>query len=353
MQILVTGGTGFVGAHSTSALVAAGHDVTLLVRDAAGVEPALRPLGIDPGRCRIVTGDVLDGDAVARAARDADALLHAANVYSFNAGDAERMTRVNIDGTRSVLRAAADNGLDPVVHVSSTLALLPADHLTPESPVGKPHGVYLRSKAAAETIARELQQEGAPVVVTNPGPVHGPHDPRVGESATLVRDILRGRARLALRGGYGIVDVRDVATAHARLFAPGRGPRRYLMGGHSMEFAELFRLLERVVGHRLRTVPVPYRLAYAAGRAAEVAQRRGIDPGFSSVEVWTTANYATADDSATVRDLGVTWRPPEQTLRDCVAWLHERGLVSSRQAGSAAGARWQANGTTESAGETA
>ncbi|MFW6090435.1 MAG: SDR family NAD(P)-dependent oxidoreductase [Actinomycetota bacterium] len=352
MRILVTGGTGFVGAHSTRALVAAGHDVTLLVRDAAGVQPALRPLGINPERCRIVTGDVLDGAAVASAARDADALLHAANVYSFNAADAERMTRVNVEGTRSVLRAAAENGLDPIVHVSSTVALLPAGHVTPESPVGTPHGVYLRSKAEAETIARELQQEGAPVVVTNPGPVHGPHDPHVGESASLVRDILRGRARILLRGAYGIVDVRDVATAHARLFIPGRGPRRYLMGGHHIEFAGLFRLLERVVGHRLRAVPVPYRLAYAAGRAAEVAQRRGIDPGFSSVEVWISAHYATTDDSATVRDLGVTWRPPEQSLRDCVAWLHERGLVSSRQAGSAAGGRWQADGAVDAESET-
>lgn len=353
MRILVTGGTGFVGSHCTRALVAAGHEVTLLVRNAAGVEPALRPLGVDPEKCRVVTGDVLDGETVQRAVRDADAMLHAANVYSLNAADGDLMARVNIEGTRSALHAAVEQGLDPVVHVSSTLALLPSDHLTPDSPVGAPHGPYLTSKAAAERIARDLQQQGAPVVVTNPGAVYGPHDPHVGESASLVRDMLRGRQRLVISGGFGVVDVRDIASAHARLFVPGRGPRRYLMGGHWIEFGDLFRLLEQVVGHPLRTVRVPFRLAYAMGRAAAFAQLRGIDPGFSSAEIWILANHPATDDSRTLRDLGVQWRPTEGTLREMIAWLHEQGLVSSKQAGRAVGVQWRPGDAVEPESEPA
>lgn len=104
MRIAATGGTGFVGSHCVRALLADGHEVVLL----------------------------------ARARARADALIHAANVDRLNAGDAELVQRVNIGGTRAVISAAAGSGLDPIVHVSSAVALLPSDRMTASSPVGRP-----------------------------------------------------------------------------------------------------------------------------------------------------------------------------------------------------------------------
>jgi dihydroflavonol-4-reductase len=127
VQILVTGGTGFVGGHCVAALLDAGHEVVLLARERSRVAAALTPLRITDERVHVVLGDVLDRDAVERAVSDAEALLHAANVFTFHAAHAERMRRVNVDGTRIVLESAVAGGLDPVVHVSTTLALLPAD----------------------------------------------------------------------------------------------------------------------------------------------------------------------------------------------------------------------------------
>jgi dihydroflavonol-4-reductase len=343
MKVLVTGGTGFVGAHCVSALIAEGHDVAVLARDPARVAGALEPLGVRAGRCEVAPGDVLDAEAVRRALAGAEALLHAANVYSLNAADADLMHEVNVEGTRRVLGAAAELELDPVIHVSSMVALLPSDHLSNESPVGEAQGPYASSKAAGEAIARDLQAAGAPVVITNPGSVYGPHQPHMGESATLVRNILVGKTRVSIQGGFGVVDVRDVAAAHARLLRAGSGPRRYLMGGHWVALADLFRLLEEIVGHRLPRMRVPMGVALATGRLADVAQRRGIDPlGVSSAGVWILANFPRFDDSDTRRMLEVSWRPTRETLRDTVAWLHERGAVSARQAGLAAGVGWGA-----------
>jgi dihydroflavonol-4-reductase len=339
MRIVVTGGTGFVGSHCVRSLLAGGHEVVLLARDEARVPAALRPLGISPERYEVVLGDVLETDGLDRALAGADAVLHAANVYSLNARDAESMHRVNVDGTRAVLTAAAERGLDPIVHVSSCVALLPSDRLTATSPVGDPYGPYARSKAQAERVAMELRDAGAPIVITNPGSIYGPHQPHMGESAKLVRDILRGTARLSMRGGLGIVDVRDVAVAHSRLFVGGR-PRRYLMEGRWLAFHDLFRHLERVVGHRLPRVRLPGRAAFLAGRVADTAQRRGVDPGFSSEPVWILLNWPPTGDEDARRELGIEWRPMTHTLRDTVAWLHERGHVSRRQAGNAAGRDW-------------
>jgi dihydroflavonol-4-reductase len=344
MRIAVTGGTGFVGSHCVRALVDDGHEVRLLARDRARADRALTPLGVATDRCEVAVGDVLDPASVATALDGADALLHAANIYSLNVRDAPVMCRVNVDGTRDLLTAAADRGLDPIVHVSSCVALLPSSRLSSSSPVGEPYGPYSATKAQAETIARELQQQGAPVVITNPGSVFGPHQPHLGESASLVRDMLRGAARLTVRGGIGIVDARDVAAAHAKLFAPG-APRRNLLAGRWTGFSELFRHLEQVVGHRLPRLRLPTRLAFAAGKAADVAQRRGIDPGFSSEPIWIMQAWRAHDDADTRQALGVEWRPLEDTLRDMVAWLHEQGHVSRRQAGRAAGLSWSPGGS--------
>lgn len=341
MRIMVTGATGFVGAHAVRSLSEAGHDVVLLVRDPGRVTDALEPLGVDPYRYEVVPGDVLDDRSVQQALTGTDALLHVANVYSFDVTDAPVMHQVNVEGTRRILHTAAERGLDPIVHVSSVVALLPSDHLTSDSPVGSPHGPYPTSKARAEVIARELQDEGAPVVITHPGEVLGPHDPHQGRnsSVALLRDMVRGTARTVMPGRVGVVDVRDLADAHAQLFTAGRGPRRYLMAGHDVTFREQFRLLAEVLGRRLPRAPIPLGAAMAAGRVAEVAQRRGIDPGFSSVNPWILANHPGFDDAATRRDLGVEWRPTTDTFHDTVAWLEQRGLVSRRQAGLAAGGR--------------
>jgi len=335
MRILVTGGTGFVGAHCVRALRAAGHEITLLVRDPARVDEALQPLGVATDHCAVVTGDVLDDAAVRRGLSGADALLHAANIYSLNAADGEVMQRVNGEGTRRVLRAAVDEGLDPVVHVSSIAALLPGERLTSRSPLGAPYGPYQTSKTAAEASARALQDEGAPVVITNPGSVFGPHDPHLGESAALVRDILRGKLRVVTRGALPVVDVRDLAAAHARLFTAGSGPRRYLMGGHLVPFPDLFRLLSQVTGRRLPRLRLPARTAFVAGRMGDVAQRCGVDLGFSSAGVWSLTNLHTFEDVDTRRELGVDWRPATNSLRDTVAWLHDQRKLSTRQAGLA------------------
>jgi nucleoside-diphosphate-sugar epimerase len=89
---------------------------------------------------------------------------------------------VNVRGTDLVLGAAHRAGLDPIVYVSSTAALLQPNGqtLTPDSPVGHPPGPYLGSKAEAERVARRYQDAGAPVVITYPGGCLGPTTPTWG-----------------------------------------------------------------------------------------------------------------------------------------------------------------------------
>ena len=336
MRVLVTGGTGFVGSHTVAALAAAGHDVRLLVRSPDRIAPALAPHGISEVDHRV--GDVTDLETVTKALTGCDAVLHAAAVYRLDSRAYRATKATNVAGARTVLTAAVAHGCDPVVHVSSTVALLrKRATVSPDSPLSQVRGVYVQSKVESEAIARRLQQEGAPVVIVQPGGVLGPHDPHLSDQVRRLRDILRGRYLMWPSGGYHAVDVRDVAAVHAAVMVPGEGPRRYLVPGEYLDGKTLFNTLRAVTGRRLPMVTMPAGPMLPVTRLATAAQR--VLPFHVPAEyegVVVTGNATRCDDSRAREELGVTPRPLRETVRDTVHWLHQAGHLTSRQAGAAA-----------------
>ena len=333
MKVLVTGGTGFVGSHSVKAMLDAGHDVRLLVRSSGRVAAALEPLGVS-GVDHLV-GDATDPESVRRAMDGCNAVLHAAAVFSYDARDARAMQSVNSRATEVVLGAARDAGLDPIVHVSSYVALLPpVGVMDGDSPVGRPRGVYAHSKAETEQMARELQNQGAPVVITYPGMVWGPHDPHLGEAATFARSVLRGLVPIVPPGGLPIVDVRDVAAAHAAALNPALGSRRYMLAGATASLSDMIRAIGRLTGRRLIAVKAPAPLVLGMTSAGDVVQRAlPFRLPFNFGGVWVATNGGPIDASATERDLGVRFRPSEDSIADMLRWLHAAGHLTDRQAG--------------------
>ncbi|MET8161260.1 SDR family NAD(P)-dependent oxidoreductase [Sphaerisporangium sp. NPDC005289] len=337
MLVCVTGGTGFVGAHSVAALVRGGHRVRMLVRDPAKTAPALAPFDLGPTDVETVTGDVTDEDSVARAVRGADAVLHAASVYSFDSRDHARMRQVNERGTHVVLDAARRAGSGLTVHVSSVVALFPAPGRVVDeaSPVGHPRETYMAGKAAAERIARRHQAEGAPVVITYPPALLGPHDPKMGDQVSRLRAVLRGLTPLWPLGGFPVGDVRDTAALHAALVtAPGRaltaarhfGPGEYLTTRRYME------VLREVTGRALPAAFLPARAMLPVGALAGLLQR--VWPWHIPAEygaIYTCACATRVADHAGT--FGVRPRAIAETVGDTVRWLHENGRLSARQAG--------------------
>lgn len=330
----MTGGTGFVGSHTVSELLRSGHDVRLLVRKPDRIAPALAHFGI--GDVDHAVGDVTDAAAVEKGMEGCDAVIHAASVYSLDVRTGTAMSRINVEGTRTVLGAAAERNLDPVVYVSTLGVMYPPTEpvLTEDSPITGPRGTYYRSKADAEAVARGHQELGVPVVISYPGGVFGPEDPHFGESAQVVSSILKRQLPAVPRGGLSVADVRDVASAHAAMFEPGRGARRYLLSGTHMPFSSIIKTLEQETGRRLPHVSLPAWSLWPAVRAAGFLQRflpfrlPLNTEGFDSV-VWDPRG----DDSRARADLGFAPRPFRETLADTVAWLHRAGRITDKQAG--------------------
>lgn len=318
MRVLITGATGFVGAWTAKAVHDRGHRVRLLVRDPARLAPIAAALGFDA--TDVVCGDMTDPDRVREALDGCDAVVHAAAVVALRADAADEMIRANLAGARNVLGQAAARGIDPIVYVSSMTALwhprCPLVHAD-LPPAGGNDG-YATSKARVERYARELQQQGAPVVVTYPSCIVGPAaGDQFGESGEAVAAFVR--VGIPGRGAaFTIGDVRDLAEAHVRLLEPGRGPRRYVLGGHHVTGAELAGLLTDITGRRVRYYGVPDGVLVAAGKLADRFRR--LLPDTVSQLSETSIRYLTdsppTDDSPAERDLGLTFRPVRETLAD-------------------------------------
>ncbi|WP_410671997.1 NAD-dependent epimerase/dehydratase family protein [Amycolatopsis sp. cmx-4-68] len=334
MLVSVTGGTGFVGAHSVAAVLRAGHRVRLLVRDESTVERALAPLGVDVAAVDVVTGNVLDRFTVDRVVRGADAVLHAASVYSFDSRAHRELARTNVAGTAQVLETARRAGIGRVVYVSSFGALLPGRVLGPDSPVGHPRETYLASKAAAESIAREHQAEGAPVTITYPPALLGPHDPKRGDQVTRLRNTLRGLMPIWPSGGLPIGDIRDTAALHATLLTGG-GPsgNRHFGPGRYVSTRQFVATLREATGRPLPAVYLPARAMLPLGALMGLVQR--VWPWHIPAEygaIYTCACAARVEEKAAGRPS----RPLAETFADTINWLHTEGLLSAQAAGAAA-----------------
>jgi dihydroflavonol-4-reductase len=336
MRVAVTGATGFVGSHTTEALLAAGHEVRLLVRDPARISPAFEPLDVHE-LDDIVIGDITSPTDVETLLDGCDAVVHAASIYSLDPRDALAIRATNVMGTRHVIETGRRLGLDPIVHVSSMAAILPADGPAgPDTPpTADPPGVYSRSKVDSEIIARQHQAAGAPVVTIMPATIWGPNDPHFGESCLLASNYLRGRLRLLASGGnVGIVDVRDVAAAIANCIAPQMGPRRYALEPYLLSQRELSRHLNRLTGRNIRTFVVPDVLVRASLLPTDLLQR--VLPGrlpLSSETVRASLNFVAVNSSRAATELGLTWRSLDESFSDTITSMVEHGQLEAKHAG--------------------
>ncbi|HEX6515205.1 MAG TPA: NAD-dependent epimerase/dehydratase family protein [Nocardioidaceae bacterium] len=328
--VMVTGASGFLGLHIVQHLIGRGHRVRAFVRSPAKLRENLGPLGVAPDHplLEVASGDMTDPAALKDAASGCDQAIHAAATFSYRRRDAEKMLRENKAGTTTVLDTAIDAGCTGIVHVSSIAALLrPGATLDHQSPLGVSLGPYTQSKVESERAARERQDAGAPVAIVNPGGIFGPHDPYLGETDEIIRDILRGRLPTWPRGTMQWVDVRD--TAEVVVAALDRPGRRYLVPGENVVLPH--EKLRALTGRRLPAVRMPL-------QAALPVLHLGYNTGWSFLPHAVEGSRLIATDtrvdySATVEELGIHGRPLEAAMRDTVRWLVEARHITPRAAG--------------------
>jgi nucleoside-diphosphate-sugar epimerase len=275
-RVLVTGGTGFIGAHCLVQLLAAGHETRATVRDLkreSDVRATLRQGGAGEvgERLTLFRADLNADAGWAEAAAGCDFVLHVASPFPSRAPkDENDLIAPARDGALRVLKAARDAGVKRVVLTSSfaaigygapkdrTAAFTEKDWTNLNDPTVQP---YAKSKTIAERAAWDFiarEGGGLELAVINPvfvfGPVLGPD---TSPSILLVRRLMDGSLPGCPDLTLGAVDVRDVADLHLRCMTDpaARGERFLAVSGDFVSMREIARMLKEGLGDLARKVP--------------------------------------------------------------------------------------------------
>lgn len=330
VKTLVTGATGLVGVHTVAELVSHGMGVRVLVRSPEKLLHCLEPFNITTELVEIVEGDISNTSALASYIDGCDALVHCAGIFSNDLSDRSKLQKINVDATRNILTQAHQQKLDPIIYLSSYLALFPPDGniMTGDDTVKSPRAMYAGTKAEAERIARTLQDQGAPVVSVYPGSIQGPNDPTYGIGSQLLEQAVKTRKMLVTEGGRGFTDVRDLAQLIRKALVKGRGAKRYMFGGYFLEHREVLQLLANLSGRDIKPINVPGSVLRGIGSTIDLLSKL---TGKSYMLTREAAEVLTrsvpCDDSPAIDELELELVGCEKSFSDLLSWMKSSGKL--------------------------
>lgn len=324
MKVLVTGGTGFIGANVVRHLLARGDEVVCLVR-----KPRMALAGLDVTLVQAPLVETPAGiEALARAMDGCEGVYHVAGIFDPSPGGTDRMREVHVYGTRALLRAMERAGVRRMVLCSSSITIgfgtrdAPGDEDTPldaDAIYGRGNALraYHDTKLQAEQLA--LGWQSLEVVGVNPDFILGAWDVKP-TSGQLVLTMARRFVPVYPQGGKCFQDAGDCALGHLYAMDRGTPGRRYLLGNENLSYRAFMGIVADVVGQRPPVLPLPTFATALAGRVGSRLQRvdahrfAGLDPNV--LRSMQQPRYRTA--ARAFDELGV----PRTPIRDAVqkAW---------------------------------
>ncbi len=331
MKTLVTGGSGFVGAAVVRTLLAAGHAVRVLMRPTS---PTNNLDGLD---VETAVGDLRDDDSLLKAVKDCHALFHVAADYRLWSADPGDFYQVNVDGTRRLMLAAADAGVQRIVYTSSvaTLGLYadgrPADEQTPVT-LADMVGHYKRSKYLGEEAVRELiRNRGLPAIIVNPSTPIGPRDIKPTPTGRIIVDTINGQMPAYVDTGLNLVHVDDVARGHLLAFSQGKVGERYILGGQNMSLQAILACVAEQAGIKAPRIRLPHGLVLPLAYLNEfyIKLRGSGEPRVSIDAVRMSRKRMYFASVKAEQELGYRSQPAYQAIADAIAWFREHGYCRS------------------------
>lgn len=326
-KCIVTGATGHIGCALIRELCGKGYDVTAFVLPGDDIR------AIEKEPVKIVRGDVCNPYDTVRAFSGADVVFHLAGIIAIDSRKKKLMEKVNIFGTRNVVRACKIAKVKRLVYVSSVHAIKePAKgSVVSETAQFDPEfvkGDYAKTKAAATRLVLDAAKDGLDAVVVHPSGVIGPYEYALSNIGQLMVDTIKGGLRAYIDGAYNFVDVRDVSRGIRLAAENGRKGECYILSGEVVTVKQMLDVITEAVGQTPIKAKLPYWLAIATAPLSEVyykALRR--KPLYTAYSVYTLRTNCHFSCSKAVSELGYKFRPAADSLRDAVGWLIQSGKV--------------------------
>jgi len=341
--VMITGATGYVAGWVVKRLLEEGLTVHAPVRapmDTKKMGPLNELAARLPGRLRVFKADLLSDGSYAEAMEGCSVVFHTASPFTLNIRDPQtELVDPALLGTRNVLESVNRTPTVGRVVLTSSCAAMYGDNADLASCAGGMltedvwnttsslgHNPYAYSKTVAEKEAWAIvkKQPRWDLVTINPSFVLGPGiDPHAtSESFAVIRQMGDGRMKAGIPDiGVGVVDVRDVAEAHLRAASEPKARGRYIVSGHDSTLLLIARaLLPRFEAYPLPRRVLPKWLVWAVGPLADKNTTRRF---VSRNVAWPWR----ADHGKSVRDLGMTYTPLEETVQTMFQQMIDSGQL--------------------------
>ncbi|MEH1864511.1 MAG: SDR family oxidoreductase [Nostoc sp.] len=327
----VTGATGLLGSNLCQLLISQGWQVKGLVRY---IDKAKRFQGSSP--VEFVQGDIENVPAFAPALKGVDVVFHTAAFFReyYQPGSHwKKMKRINVDATIELLQAAEAQGIARTVFTSSSgvIQTYPHQVATETAPYSEfaQKNLYFKTKILAEReIYRFLETSQMDVVMILPGWMMGPGDAAPTSAGQLVLDILGRKLPGIINGGASLTDVRDVAAAMISATERGKRGERYIVAGSLKTMKDIALELEAISGVKAPKIVIPDWIALSIAWLLEISARSTgrVNP-MPLVGIQTLLEKANLSSAKAIQELGVTFRPFTDTLKDTVLWYQSQGYL--------------------------
>lgn len=281
-------------------------------------------------RVETVEGDLREPESLQRAVEGCAFVYHVAADYRLWAKDCSELYRSNVDGTRNILQAAKNAGVERLVYTSTVGCIgIPADRVGDENvPVSLDDmtGSYKRSKFMAERVALEFAHSGFPVVIVNPTAPVGDHDVKPTPTGKIIVDLLKGDMPAYVDTGLNLVDARDTARGHLLAAEKGRVGERYILGCENLTLQQILERIGALAGVAAPKFRIPYAMAFAAGMCSTGwAKITGSEPRapLDGVRMARKKMFVSSDKAR--REIGFEPAPVDGALERAIDWFRGNG----------------------------
>lgn len=329
-KVLVTGSTGFIGNHVARMALEKGDDIRVMVMPGEDVSP-LKGMDVE-----IFEGNLLDEASLKRVVKGVDKIYHLAALYAVWTKDPDLHYKINVSGTRSLMKAALAENVEKVVYTSSIAAIGSTEDgslATEETDFNSWLWAsdYIMSKYISHQMIRGLIADGLPATMVMPGLPIGPGDRAPTPTGTLILSTLSGRMKYYWQGGTCAVDVRDVAAGHILAMEKGRIGESYILGNKeaNMPTEKLIKLIADIAGiEGAATKELSPKMMIRSAHVMELWSKiTGKAPATTVKNSIFTLQDFYVDPTKAIEELGLPQTPIEVAIRDSVQWFRDNGYA--------------------------
>ena len=320
MNILLTGASGFLGNQILKELLKTEHKIRCLVHR--------KPLQIVSDKIEFVEGSLTHNEFLYDLTKNIDVVIHSAALISFKKFRKKEMFDVNVYATRNLVNASLENKVRKFIYISSIAAV--GAHLG-EGIINEQFAYNLKPLRVNYSITKYLaefevlrgQHEGMDSIILNPGNIIGPEDFKFANFSYV--QMAQFNPQPVFQGGIGLVDVRDVADAVIKSINQEGHGQRYILISENVTYQNFLHKLNSSVK---QTFSFPKTIAKMMAYLMEGFEFISKIKMPLSIEKGRLFNfYFWGDNSKSKTELGIIYRPVEETIHDMLAWYQSVGKL--------------------------